>query len=147
MYLSIIRLTLFLLTLNSVTVADNWGHWRGPTGNGVALHGSPPTEWSSTKNIKWKVELTGRENSSPVVWESQVFVTTAESLEPAGEGSLPKFAFKLQCYDRQDGRILWEKTSVIARPHQAVDSPTGFAYAYPCTDGEFVYDHFGAQGL
>ena len=128
-------------------MADNWGHWRGPTGNGVALHGSPPTEWSSTKNIKWKVELTGRENSSPVVWESQVFVTTAEILEPAGNGILPKLAFKLQCYDRQNGKRLWEKTSVIARPHQAVHSTTGFASASPCTDGEFVYAHFGSQGL
>ena len=147
MCLAIVRLTLILLTLNTVIMADNWGHWRGPTGNGVALHGTPPTEWSSTKNIKWKVELTGRENSSPVVWETRVFVTTAEILEPAGEGTLPKLAFKLQCYDRTDGRLLWEKTSAIVRPHQAVHNTTGFASASPCTDGEFVYAHFGSQGL
>ena len=89
MYLSTVRLTVILLSLNSVIMADNWGHWRGPTGNGVAPHGAPPTEWSSTKNIKWKVELPGRENSSPVVWETRVFVTTAEIVEPAKDGAFP----------------------------------------------------------
>ena len=33
----------------SQTHADNWGHWRGPTGNGVAENATPPTEWSDTK--------------------------------------------------------------------------------------------------
>ncbi len=147
MCLNMVRLTLILLTLNSVTMADNWGHWRGPTGNGVALHGTPPTEWSSTKNIKWKVELPGRENSSPVVWETRVFVTTAEILEPAKDGTFPKLAFKLLCHNRHDGQLLWEKTATIARPHQGVHNSTGFASASPCTDGEFVYAHFGSQGL
>jgi len=128
-------------------MADNWGHWRGPTGNGVALHATPPTEWSSTKNIKWKVELPGRENSSPVVWGTQVFVTTAEIVEPAKDGTFPKLDFKLLCYNRQDGKLLWEKTATTARPHQGVHTSTGFASASPCTDGEFVYAHFGSQGL
>ena len=37
-----------------------WGQWRGPDANGVARYGNPPTEWSETKNIRWKVEIPGR---------------------------------------------------------------------------------------
>lgn len=147
MFLTTIRLLLILPLLESRLVADNWGHWRGPTGNGIALHGAPPTEWSTTKNIKWKVELPGRENSSPVVWEDQVFVTTAEIVEPASEGKSAKLAFKLLSFDRRNGKLRWEKTSTVASPHQGVHNSTGYASASPCTDGEFVYAHFGSQGL
>jgi outer membrane protein assembly factor BamB len=139
---------LFVVQMSPLAIADNWGHWRGPEGNGVAPHASPPTEWSSTKNIKWKVDIPGKENSSPIVWGQSVFVTTAEVVEPAGEqGSLPKLAFKLLCFDRKDGKLVWEKTAAIAQPHQGVHQTTGFASASPCSDGQHVYAHFGSQGL
>ena len=34
-----------VLLISSVVKAENWTHWRGPTGNGVALNAHPPTEW------------------------------------------------------------------------------------------------------
>ncbi len=147
MYLATVRLTVILLSLNSVIMADNWGHWRGPTGNGVAPHGAPPTEWSSTKNVRWKVELPGRENSSPIVWENRVFVTTSQVVEPAKDGKLPKLDCILLCLDRKDGSVLWRAVATTAIPHQGVHETTGFASASPCTDGEFVYAHFGSRGL
>ena len=69
--------TLFWFSFNTPVRADNWGHWRGPTGNGIALNGTPPTQWSNTKNVKWKVEVPGRSSASPIVWEDSVFVATA----------------------------------------------------------------------
>ncbi len=70
-------------------LADNWPHWRGPTGNGVAGDAQPPTEWSPTKNVKWKVKIPGRGSGSPVIWEDRVFVVTAiaANADP-GEASL-----------------------------------------------------------
>ena len=130
------------LALVSAASAENWGHWRGPTGNGAALNASPPTEWSDAKNVKWKVELPGRENSSPIVWDQQVFVTTA-----APAGGSRKLAFKLLCFDRANGDLVWERTAVVAAPHQGTHKTNGFASASPCTDGEFVYAHFGSRGL
>ena len=61
----------------SPLLADNWPHWRGADGNGVANDASPPTQWSSTQNVKWKVEIPGRGSGSPVIWNDQVFVVTA----------------------------------------------------------------------
>ena len=37
----------------------NWPQWRGPYATGVAI-GDPPTEWSESKNIKWKIEVPGK---------------------------------------------------------------------------------------
>ena len=139
-------LMLFVL-LSPIASADNWGHWRGPIGNGTALKGSPPTEWSSTKNVKWKVEVPGIGSSSPVVWGDQVFITTAVSKDGGNARSLTTLEFQLLCFDRKTGEQVWQKTAVVAKPHQETHNTNGFASASPCTDGEHVYAHFGSRGL
>lgn len=82
-------LSLVLLFVCQLALADNWGHWRGPTGNGAATDASPPTEWSEKKNIKWKVAIPGKGSGSPVIWGDKVFVVTAVSV---AAGSNPQQA-------------------------------------------------------
>ena len=137
---------LFCIGVNSAARADNWGHWRGPTGNGIALNAAPPTEWSSTKNVKWKVEVPGRSTGSPIVWDDSVFVVTAV---PTGKspGPRPNLEFKLLCFDRTNGKLKWQQTAVVATPHQDTHFTNSFASASPCTDGQHVYAHFGSRGL
>ena len=137
---------LFCIGFNTAGRADNWGHWRGPTGNGIALNAAPPTEWTSTKNVKWKVEVPGRSSASPIVWEDSVFVATAVPTTKS-TGRIPNLEFKLLCYHRKDGKLLWQKTAVVATPHEDTHSTNGFASASPCTDGQHVYAHFGSRGL
>ena len=137
---------LAMICLNPLAHADNWGHWRGPTGNGTAIQATPPTEWSSTKNVRWKVEIPGRGSSSPVVWENQVFVTTAVPAKGSSGRGAP-LEFKLLCFDRNNGKLVWEKTATVSKPHQGTHETNGFASASPCTDGEHVYAHFGSRGL
>ena len=134
------------MVLSNLGRADNWGHWRGPTGNGIALNAAPPTEWTSTKNVKWKVEVPGRSSASPIVWEDSVFVATAVPTTKS-TGRIPNLEFKLLCYHRKDGKLLWQKTAVVATPHEDTHSTNGFASASPCTDGQHVYAHFGSRGL
>ena len=55
----------------------NWAQWRGPHATGVAPHGSPPTEWSETKNVRWKVEIPGKGHATPIIWGDRVYVLTA----------------------------------------------------------------------
>ncbi len=57
-----------------------WGQWRGPDATGVARYGNPPTEWSETKNLRWKMEIPGRGSASPIVWGDKVFLLTAVPL-------------------------------------------------------------------
>lgn len=138
------------LLLSSVAFGGNWAHWRGPAGNGSSPDAKPPVKWSATKNVKWKVPVPGRGSGSPVVWENQVFVVSAVATDGGlgfdGE-RLSKLAFKLFCFDRGTGKLLWEKTSTTAIPHQGTHSTNGFASASPCTDGKHVYAHFGSRGL
>ena len=56
---------------------QNWGQWRGPLATGVAPNGNPPTEWSETKNVKWKVPLVGEGQATPIVWDNLVFIQSA----------------------------------------------------------------------
>lgn len=145
---------------------DNWGHWRGPLGNGVAKDATPPVEWSADKNVKWKVEIEGKGSGSPIVWGDRVFVVTA--ISEAGGGSsdrvqqgqgrgrgqrgrggapLADTKFQIICFDRNTGKENWKQTAVTEKPHQSVHQTNNFASASPCTDGEHVYAFFGSRGL
>lgn len=141
----------FLIGLVQVpVVAGNWGHWRGPVGNGSAPDATPPTEWTPSKNIKWKTPIPGRSSGSPVIWGDQVFVVSA--VPSAGQAGfdgqrLSRLVFKIFCIDRKTGVIRWEKAATEATPHQGTHSTNGFASASPCTDGKHVYAHFGSRGL
>ncbi|MEO1528729.1 MAG: PQQ-binding-like beta-propeller repeat protein [Planctomycetota bacterium] len=166
--------SLLVLLTAPAALADNWGHWRGPTGNGTAVGATPPTTWSATENVKWKVPIPGRGSGSPVIWDDKVFVVTAvpngsssASADPTqlqqprqrgGRGGrdrgrrgqstpLRNLDFQLLCLNRADGSLLWKQSCVTATPHQGTHSTNGFASASPCTDGEHVYAHFGSRGL
>ncbi|MBW7905179.1 MAG: PQQ-binding-like beta-propeller repeat protein [Phycisphaerae bacterium] len=67
-----------------------WPQWRGPLFTGVAPHANPPATWSETENVRWKTEIPGQGDASPIVWGDRVFVVTAIKKDaPAGEPSDP----------------------------------------------------------
>ncbi len=147
-------------------IADNWPTWRGPTPNGVALKGSPPTQWSETENVKWKVDLPGLSSSTPIVWGDKLFiqtaVPTADESKPAKPEAAPEgrrrgppsgptptspWKFNVVCMDRNTGEIIWEKTAREEVPHEG-HHPTGSHASYsPVTDGEKLWVSFGSRGL
>lgn len=133
-----------LVGCNALSYAANWGHWRGPSGNTAAIGANPPIEFSGTKNVKWKVAIPGRGSGSPVVWDDRVFVVSAA---PTTDSVRGKLAFNTYCFDRQTGKLAWQRTAVEAVPQQGTHSTNGYASASPCTDGKHVYSHFGSQGL
>lgn len=55
----------------------DWPQWRGPLANGVATGATPPTEWSETKNVKWKVKIPGSGTSTPIILGDKIYLTTA----------------------------------------------------------------------
>lgn len=67
--------------------SGDWPRWRGPLANGVAPGANPPTTWSETEKVKWKMKIPGFGTSTPIVWKDQVFVVTAiptgKKVEPA----------------------------------------------------------------
>lgn len=137
-------LAALLVSFASCSLADNWPHWRGEGGNGVSTTAQPPTEWSDTKNVKWKVRIPGRGSGSPVVWEDRVYVVTSTEAKSGGPGALD---FVVMCLDRETGDIVWQQTATTAAPHEGTHSTNNYASASPTTDGQHLYAHFGSQGL
>jgi outer membrane protein assembly factor BamB len=71
---------------NAADVASsNWPAWRGPLANGTAPESSPPTEWSDTKNVKWKVKLPGHGSATPAIWGDKLFILAAVGPEKKAE--------------------------------------------------------------
>ncbi len=75
----------FAADVRIAAAQDSWPQWRGPLGTGVAPEADPPTEWSETKNIKWKIKLPGHGSSTPVIWENLVLIHAAIPVEKPDE--------------------------------------------------------------
>ena len=87
--------------------ASNWHQWRGPNADGIAPEGSPPTEWSETKNVKWKVPVPGRGSASPIVWGDRIFILTAVKTDRTARVPTPKLpksagAVQLSAFEQGD---------------------------------------------
>jgi outer membrane protein assembly factor BamB len=150
--------SLALLHATADTTSDkNWGQWRGPHATGVSKTADPPTEWSETKNVRWKLEIPGRGSASPVIWGDKVFVLSAvpvgvdlaASHQPRG-GSKPVLPHKfiVMAIDRKTGKAVWEKTAREHLPHEGAHQQFGtYASSSAFTDGERVYAYFDSFGL
>ncbi len=147
---------------------ENWHSWRGPYATGTAAaEANPPTTWSETENIRWKVAIPGTGHAAPIVWEDKIFIQTAVKGEAPemeedktdddnpfsgffGEGrggAEGWFKFDLIAIDRKTGDILWQKTLRKSAPHEGTHGDATFASNSPVTDGEHVYAYFGSRGL
>ncbi len=104
---------------DSTKTLDNWPAWRGPLVNGVAPHADPPVHWSTSENIKWKLDLPGQSNATPIIWADRVLVVpavasernveqlSAPTMAPPG-GYMNKrprhyYQFRVYCVDRKTG--------------------------------------------
>ncbi len=117
--------------------ASNWPEFRGPTGDGHACSPGLPLHWSETENIAWKVPIHGYGWSSPVVWQNQIWITTAT------EDGTQLFAV---CVDRDSGRIVHDvKVFDVAEPGH-IASVNSYASPTPAIDGPRVYVHYGTYG-
>lgn len=115
-----------------------WPCFRGPTGQGIALETKFPLTWSQTENILWKVELSGRGNSSPVIWGDRLFVTSASK-----DGKIRE----LFCFSRSQGRLLWQRAAPAPREIERIIRKNSYASSTPVTDGERVIAFFGNSGF
>ena len=144
----------------AVNPLAQWGQWRGPLATGAAPKADPPVEWSETKNIRWKTKLPGLGHSSPVVWGSLVFVTTAEmtgakkpftGVTPDGAHNnmnpLFDYQFAVMAIDQQTGAVVWRRTVATRQPHESTHESATWASNSPVTDGEHVLSFFGSNGL
>ena len=144
----------------------NWPQWRGPASMGISAETDLPTEWSASKNVKWKTPITGRGLSSPIVWGKKIFLTTSiegavvpgaqapkhmdgdkEFKHPDSVGADRSHTLKVLCIDRDTGKILWERTAYEGTVYDDRHRKNTYASATPATDGKHVFAFFGSEGL
>ena len=116
---------------------EDWTHFRGSKLNGIANVKSCPISWSPDSNIVWKNNIHGIGWSSPVVYDDQIWLTTAT--EDGKEMSAV-------CIDYNSGETLFDK--VVFKPDSIYRKHTINSYATPtpCIEQDYVYVHFGKYG-
>src|SRR5262249_21378663 len=108
-----------------------------PDGNGLSAEKNLPLKWSEKENVRWRVELPGPGNSSPIVWSDRVFV--AQHVEKENRRTL-------MCFDRADGKLLWQ-SGVVYTENEPTQENNPYCAGTPATDGERVYVCFGSAGV
>lgn len=117
-----------LLVLSNLSaVAADWTRFRGPNGTGIVEGVEFPVTWTDN-DYRWRVELPGIGHSSPVVYEDQVFVTSARQ----GDGTR-----YVRCLDVSDGSTTWERT--FPSTTFELNNATALDVATPTVDGDRVY--------
>lgn len=176
-HLPVVVLTGASLLFTVASQAADWPQWRGPSQNGVAPNANPPTFWSESSNVVWKIAVPGSGTSTPIIWGKHIFLLAAEALPSANQAPVTNapapqattnaapggnrrgggggrseaptnpYRFTVNAFDRTTGKVLWQKTAVEEVPHEAHHRDHGFASASPVTDGEHVYAWFGSRGM
>ncbi len=142
--LAAMALTVPAATTPSPEAQRYWAQWRGPLGTGEAPQATPPREWSTTKNIAWKVEVPGIGKSSPIVWGDLVVLTTAVPKDASAD---PELEWTVLAYSRADGAVKWRRVLRTGRPHEGHHKDGTFASGSALTDGTRIYAFLGSRGL
>ena len=122
--------------LKSSAGAD-WPRFRGPDGNAVSNETGLPLNWSTTENVRWRVDLTGEGTSSPVVVGDRIFLTCAF------DGGIRRCVL---CLDRRDGAQLWSREITDDNP-EVTSALTGHAAHTPAVADGRVVAMFGNAGV
>ena len=134
---SILAISGIIFVLSSCVSAENWPNWRGPNSNGVSGETNVPTKWDRETNVKWRIDLPERGNSTPIVWGDKIFVTQAIEAEDRRT---------LMCLNREDGSLLWQ-SGVTYTKKEPTHKANPYCSASPVTDGERVIAWYGPAGV
>jgi outer membrane protein assembly factor BamB len=116
--------------------AGNWTHFRGSNLNGISVTENIPLKWDGS-NIKWKTQIHDNGYSSPVIYDNQVWVTTAK---PDGK------ELYAVCINYQTGEIIYDIKVFTPDEVEGKHSLNTYASPTPCIEKGFVYVHYGNMG-
>jgi outer membrane protein assembly factor BamB len=120
----------------------NWPRFRGPDGGGVYPRDDVPMtcDAGTGANIAWSVSVPAPGYSSPVVWNSRVFLSGGDEEKRV-----------VMCFDTQSGKLAWEgivpKTTGSPDEKPEVPDQCGMAASTVATDGRRVYAMFANGDL
>jgi len=115
----------------------DWPQFRGPDGQGHSKEKNVPLEWSDEKNVKWKMAVPGKGFSSPVIFNKQIWMTSAEN-----EGK----SLHAICLDKTSGKLIHNIKVITTDNPGPLHRLNGYASPTPAIDKEHVFVHFGPRG-
>jgi outer membrane protein assembly factor BamB len=126
----------FLLSEPASSQDTNWTHFRGSKLNGISEAKNIPLVWNDSV-ILWKTKIHDEGYSSPVVYDNQIWVTTATS-----DGK----ELYAVCTDFQTGKIVYDIKVFTPDDVEGKHSLNTYASPTPCIEKGFVYVHYGSMG-
>ncbi|MDZ4852998.1 MAG: PQQ-binding-like beta-propeller repeat protein [Pirellulaceae bacterium] len=121
----------------SLAIDSNWPQFRGPTGDGMTSTNGLPTVFSDSESVRWKTPIHGKAWSSPVIWGSQVWMTTANE-----EGT----ELSIVCVDKESGKILRDEILFRVESPQFCHKFNSYASPTPVIEEGRIYVTFGSPG-
>ena len=89
-----------------------WTRFRGTDGMGMESRVDKQGNWDASQ-YQWDIALPGVGHSSPVVWGSTIFVTSADDGQDLGH---------VMAVDELEGKILWQKEFEVGDLTMHVDN-------------------------
>ena len=132
-----ILLSITLALCLVIEANEQWSQFRGHYGNGIIKSTSAPINWSDDTNIDWKTPIHDRGWSSPVIWNDQIWMTTATK-----EGN-KMYAI---CVNKLSGKIEHDIHVFDVKSPQAITNENTYASPTPVVEEGRVYVHFGTYG-
>ncbi len=132
------RRTLLGQLLTAPLLAEDWPQFRGPGGQGHSSEKSLPTNWSETKNVRWKVPIPGSGWSSPAIVDGRLYLTTATEKNAS---------LRLLGIDTGSGKITLD-TEVfrVKDVGPGIHAKNSFASPTVIVQGDRLFVHFGFYG-
>ena len=136
--MSLRALCILLVTFtSSLPAADNWPQFRGPTGDGHSDAKNLPVTFGENDHVKWKTPIHGKAWSCPVIWGSQIWLTTASE-----DGT----DLGVVCVDKESGKILIDKKLWRVNAPQYCHPFNSYASPTPVIEDGKIYVTFGSPG-
>lgn len=129
-----VALLLWLIAASLVD-AENWPEFRGPTGDGQAPVTADLPIAIDESVVRWEIPIHGKGWSSPVVWNDQIWLTTATE-----DGR----QMSVVCVDRDSGKIIHDKVLIESNDPAFCHEMNSYATPTPVVEQGRVYVHFGS---
>jgi len=114
-----------------------WPEFRGPRGDGTTLSTGLPLDWAVDRHVTWKTPIHGKAWSSPVIWDKQIWLTTATE-----DGR----TLSAICIDRDSGKILRDLPLFEVEKPQFAHKFNSYGSPTPAIGKGRVYITFGSPG-
>lgn len=137
-FLKLIICIIILLAGSEISYSQekNWTHFRGSNLDGIAMTDAIPLVWNDS-NFKWKTEIHGGGHSSPVVYDNQIWVTTA---------TMDGKELYAVCIDYETGKVLFDIKVFALDDVISKHGINTYASPTPCIEKGYVYVHYGSLG-